>query len=159
SVVSSQQTVTVTARSVLDSTRSGSATVTLVTAPVTGNMLTLSPQLRGPNVMGTTQTMVATLKDSKGAPLAGASVNFQVAGPNPASGTATTNAAGTATFTYTGANRGTDTVQASSGAVVSNTANISWLQPIKAISTSAVFGQFFTSNLPNVGDCCYYFNT
>src|SRR5262249_43640874 len=79
-------------------------------------------------------------------PVSGAPVSFQVAGVNPATGSASTNASGVAAFTYTGASRGTDTIQANSGAIVSNTANVTWLQPAKPISTSAVFGQFFTSD-------------
>jgi len=119
-VVANQQTVTVTAASQLDPTKSATAALTLLTARVTGSMLTLTPQERGPNVVGTAETLLATLKDTKGSLLSGASVSFQVAGANPVTTTATTNAAGTAAFTYTGAKRGTDTVQASSGASIGN---------------------------------------
>jgi hypothetical protein len=156
--VATQQTVTVTATSQFDPSKSATATVTLLTAPVTGSMLTLSPQVRGPNVIGTTQTLLATLKDTKGSPVSGTSVSFQVTGPNPASGTATTNGAGTAAFTYSGTKRGTDTVQASSGTVVSNTANVYWLQPSKPISTTAVFGQFFPSDVQS-GNPPFLFDT
>jgi RHS repeat-associated protein len=143
--IAAQQTVAVTATSVEDPTKSGSATVTLSPAEVVSG-LTLAPPVAGPNVTGATQTLDATLKTPSGTPVGGAAILFTVSGPNATSGSGTTNASGVASFTYTGANSGTDTVQASSGGTVSNTANVSWLKPVQSISTSSIFGQFFVSD-------------
>jgi len=54
--------------------------------------LTLDPALAGPNVIGASQTLLATLKNSGGAPIAGAPAQFVVTGPNATSGSATTDA-------------------------------------------------------------------
>ena len=63
------------------------------------------------NPVGTSHTVTATLTQG-GDPLAGKPVKFSVTGVNPQSGTGTTNASGNATFTYTGANVGTDNIVA-----------------------------------------------
>ena len=64
------------------------------------------------NEVGTSHTVTAALEDSAGDPVAGASVSFVVTGVNPTSGSATTNAGGQATFTYTGTAAGNDTIAA-----------------------------------------------
>lgn len=119
---------------------------TTVTNPAQFNSLVLTPPIAGPDVTGTMQTLMATLKDPIGAVIPNATVQFAVSGANPTSGTAITNASGQATFTYTGANTGNDAVQATSGSAVSNTASVSWVTPVQNISTSTIFGRFFTSN-------------
>src|SRR5207247_1397177 len=60
----------------------------------------------------------------------------------------TTDATGTAAFTYSGANTGTDTVIASYAGQHSNSAEVSWLVPGQPLTTSAVIGQFFFSGQP-----------
>lgn len=119
---------------------------TTVTNPTQFNSLVLAPAIAGPDVTGTMQTLTATLKDPNGVLIPNATVQFTVTGANPTSGTAITNASGQATFTYTGANSGNDAVQATSGSAVSNTASVSWVTPVQNISTSTIFGRFFTSN-------------
>lgn len=110
----------------------------------------LTPSAAGPNVTGTTQTLTATLKDRFGAALSGVTIQFVVTGLNATSSTTTTDANGVASFTYTGANAGTDSVQAtaSMGALqlTSNTSSVSWVTPIQNISTTTLWGRFFTSN-------------
>jgi RHS repeat-associated protein len=119
---------------------------TEVTNPTAYNKLVLTPVSAGPNVKGTAQTMTATLTTPAGAPIAGATVQFTVTGGNPTTGTATTDAAGMATFTYTGANAGTDNVQCTSGNAVSNSATVNWIAPVQKISTTPSLARFFTSN-------------
>ncbi|HEX7153857.1 MAG TPA: Ig-like domain-containing protein [Thermoanaerobaculia bacterium] len=110
------------------------------------NSLVLTPANAGPNVAGTAQTMTATLKDTKGVAIAGAAVTFVVTGAHPSTGSATTDANGVATFTFTGATAGSDVVQATSGAAVSNTANVSWIVPVQKISTTPLLARYFFSN-------------
>src|SRR5439155_19615303 len=98
-----------------DSQLSASSNVTVTVNPATTAYLTLSPTMAGPDVVGSSQTMTAGLKTNSGptgTPISGASVLFTVSGPNVTSGSRITDANGTATFTYTGANSGNDTVQA-----------------------------------------------
>jgi Ca2+-binding RTX toxin-like protein len=64
------------------------------------------------NPEDTDHTVTATVEDSLGDPVEGVTVNFAVTGVNPTTGSATTNASGVATFTYTGANVGVDTITA-----------------------------------------------
>jgi hypothetical protein len=59
--------------------------------------------------VGTSQSVEATLTRD-GAPLAGQTVSFTVSGANATAGTAVTNGAGVAAFSYVGQNSGTDTV-------------------------------------------------
>ncbi|HEV8579091.1 MAG TPA: Ig-like domain-containing protein [Thermoanaerobaculia bacterium] len=122
------------------------AASTDVTNVTVFNSLVLAPAIAGPNVTGTSQTMTATLKDPAGVPIAGATVQFTVTGVNPGGGTGTTDASGNATFSYTGANAGADTVQATSGSAVSNTATVNWIIPVQSISTTPIFARYFFSN-------------
>jgi RHS repeat-associated protein len=119
---------------------------TAVTNPTQFNSLVLAPAIAGPDVTGTTQTLTATLKDSTGAVIPNATVQFTVTGANPTGATGTTNASGVATFTYSGTRNGNDTVQATSGTAVSNNATVSWVTPVQNISTSTIFARFFTSD-------------
>ncbi|HEX2831379.1 MAG TPA: Ig-like domain-containing protein [Thermoanaerobaculia bacterium] len=119
---------------------------TEVMNPTRFNSLVLSPATAGPNVKGITQTMTATLTGEANVPLSGEAVQFTVSGANNLTGSATTNAEGIATFTYTGANAGTDSVQATAGTAVSNTATVNWIAPVQSISTSPMFARFFFTN-------------
>lgn len=82
---------------------------------------------------GQQHTVTATLTND-GAPAAGESVTFNVTGANPRSGTATTDAGGVATFSYTGTALGTDEIVASydlsngdAGAEASDTVTVEWV--------------------------------
>lgn len=143
--VSTPSTLTVTATSQADTTKSAAGTVTLLA----DDTLTLAPTLVGPNVTGTAQAMTATLKDGNGTPIAGATIQFAITGANATIGTATSGGTGVASFTYTGTTAGNDAVQASFGAIVSNTASVGWVTPVQPISTSTIYGRFFPS--PNSG--------
>src|SRR5208283_4206779 len=121
---------------------SGSATITLSPTPVV-SQLSLIPPVVGPNVVGATQTLSATLTTPAVSHVA---ISFSVSGPNATSGTVFTGETGVALFAYAGQNPGTDVVQASAGAMVSNTASVSWLTPVQPISTTSVYGQFFKSD-------------
>jgi RHS repeat-associated protein len=132
-----------------DSQLSASSNVTVTVNPATTAYLILSPTMAGPDVVGSSQTMTAVLKTNSGptgTPISGVTVSFVVTGVNPTSGSGTTDTTGTATFTYTGANSGNDTVQASYAGNNSNTSTITWLVPSQAVSTTTVYGRFFTSD-------------
>jgi hypothetical protein len=64
------------------------------------------------NPEDTSHTVTAQVKSADGNPVAGVTVRFSVTGANSASGTGLTDASGNATFSYTGANPGTDTITA-----------------------------------------------
>lgn len=87
--------------------------------------LSLVPQ-NATNPVGTDHTMVATLLDSAGAPVADTEITFTVTGANPQVYQATTNEDGQATFTYTGINAGLDTIVATGGGETSNEAFKTW---------------------------------
>jgi hypothetical protein len=144
--ISTQQTVTVTATSQADPTKSASATTTLSPTLVSNDTLTLLPSSAGPDVAGSTQTLTCVVKDVSGNPISGASVQFAVSGVNATSGSANTDTTGTATFTYTGSQVGSDTVQASYAGYVSNTSSVTWVTPLQVISESTITGQFFLSD-------------
>lgn len=99
--------------------------------PVTG--IKLDP-LTATNPVGTSHTVTATVTDSTGAPVPGVLVTFTVtSGPNAGqAGTATTNASGQCTFTYSDTGgAGTDTIVATfndptGGLHTSNTATKIW---------------------------------
>jgi Mg-chelatase subunit ChlD len=76
--------------------------------PVT---LTLDPPT-DTNPAGVQHCVTATVRDAFGNPVSGVTVQFTVTGANAASGTATTDANGRATFCYTGTNAGLDTITA-----------------------------------------------
>ncbi|MGH2642259.1 MAG: Ig-like domain-containing protein, partial [Actinomycetota bacterium] len=64
------------------------------------------------NPEDTPHTVTATVEDSDGDPVVGVTVEFVVTGDNPTTGDDVTDANGEATFTYTGANDGVDTITA-----------------------------------------------
>jgi DNA-binding beta-propeller fold protein YncE len=90
--------------SVLEFTQGG------VTLPAPAS-LALSPKT-STVVWGNTATVTATVTDSGSHALAGIPVDFAVSGGDSTSGTVTTNQSGQATFSYTPAGAGTDTVNA-----------------------------------------------
>jgi len=121
----------------------GPLSATAATAVSSPNTLTLAPAIAGPDVTGSSQTMTATVVGPSGTPVSNVVVQFNVTGANSASGSAITDSTGAAIFTYTGTHSGVDTVIASVGSVSSNTASITWLVPVRNISTSTVVGRFF----------------
>ena len=64
------------------------------------------------NPEDTPHTVTAHVEDSSGDPVVGVTVNFAVTGTNATTGSDTTDANGDATFTYTGADVGADTITA-----------------------------------------------
>ncbi|MGI8666876.1 MAG: RHS repeat-associated core domain-containing protein [Jatrophihabitans sp.] len=118
-----------------------------------GATLTLTPQVAGPDVAGTDQQLTAALLDGAGNPIVGKAVSFAVTGANTASGSAVTDTQGQAAFHYSGAQDGTDAVQASltlgATKLQSNTASVSWVTPTVNVSTTSVKGQFFTGGCGN----------
>ena len=89
----------------------GDAFVTKLDMIGAPNTLTLSPAADS-NPVGTSHTVTATVRDVAGNPVPEVTVRFSVTGANSASGSATTNASGEATFTYTGNNAGPDAIHA-----------------------------------------------
>jgi RHS repeat-associated protein len=94
--------------------------------------------------LGGQATLTAQLLDGTHQPVAGAPVTVNVlSGPNAGStGQATTDAAGQALFTYTGNAQGTDILQATSGAQLSNLATATWTAvPTTVTYTGARVGE------------------
>jgi RHS repeat-associated protein len=133
-----------------------SSFTTLVKSSLANATLTLAPTSAGPNPLGTTQTLTATLLDSTLVPIPNKVVTFNITGANPGTGTGTTDGSGKAVFTYTGANAGNDVVQATLTAagvtLNSNTANISWGKLLQPIVTGPAQGNFYPN--PN-GSCTF----
>ena len=130
SAISSRQTVSVSATSLSNSASLGTAQVTLLPPPQPLTLIASSPS---PYQVGSSQTFTATLLDPQGNPRIGVTVNFTVAGVNATVGSAATATNGIASFSYTGSNTGTDTVQATAsvdGALLaSNSLTAAWLTP------------------------------
>ncbi len=137
---SATQTITVTASSQTSGTAIGTASVTLLPQPV----LTLAAEAQPPYAMGTSQGFIATLKNPDGTLEKGVTVTFTATGANSASGTATTDRNGIASFAYIGTNSGIDTIQATATAnaddepVTSNSVSVSWAQPAPQSSEGSV---------------------
>ncbi|HVV50676.1 MAG TPA: kelch repeat-containing protein, partial [Polyangia bacterium] len=94
-------------------TTASRATITVDPAPsLTGASLAVALGAPGPLTVGTPETLTATLTDAQGNPIGNFAVQVVVTGANPTLGSLTTNAAGVATFTYTGAAPGVDSLQA-----------------------------------------------
>jgi hypothetical protein len=75
-------------------------------------LLSLEPDTAVNNI-GTEHCVTATLVDGVLDPIVGATINFEVTGVNPTTGSAVTDANGEAQFCYTGTNTGLDTITAS----------------------------------------------
>ncbi len=91
--------------------------------------------------IGKTATLTATVTDSAGQPVSGASVTFDVGG-RP-SGSVNTNAAGQAVYAYKGQTPGTDTVTASTSGganVSSNAVTVYWTGPPAAVEYGGDLG-------------------
>lgn len=71
--------------------------------------LDLSPD-SGAGEVGTDHTVTALLTDDVGDPVGDTTIEFAVTGAHSTTGTATTDAAGNATFAYTGTTAGSDTI-------------------------------------------------
>jgi len=127
-----------------------SSFTTLVKSSLANAKLTLAPATAGPDIVGNSQAFTAHLADGAGQPVPNRSIVLSITGANPGTQTASTNAAGDAQFTYVGANQGTDQVQATLtvGTVTlqSNTVSVSWIAPIKTVSTTLVNGRVFFNN-------------
>jgi hypothetical protein len=114
----------------------------------TGAQLTLAPATQT-HPVGQAASVTATLS-ACGTPLTGATVDFAVpSGPNTGttgSGPAVTDANGHASFTYTSATTGTDTVQAvvtnAVGPIPSNTVNVVWQKRPTAITSTTALQPF-----------------
>ena len=126
-----------------------SSFTTNVANPFAGATLTLSPPTAGPNAPGTSQSLTATLLDANKQPVANQTITFAVTGANPTSSASSTDAHGNATFSYTGANVGTDVVQATFSApgttLSSNTSSVSWTKLLQTAATAVVQGNFFAN--------------
>jgi hypothetical protein len=114
-----------------------------------GATIVLSPGSAGPILTSSSQQLQATITNNTGGALANTLVTFTVTGPNHTSGSATTNANGIATFSYTGNNQGVDAIVATATAgallLTSNTSMISWALHSVTVTGSTVQGQFFSS--------------
>jgi len=121
---------------------------TSVVALFDGATVTLSPAGVGPLLPGMSASIKATVRTHSGVPLANTAVVVNVAGPNATSGTVTTDSTGSATFSYTGSNTGTDQAQATVTSppytLQSNTVPVGWVIPVQPIATTTVTGQFFS---------------
>lgn len=117
---------------------------------LTGDTLTLSPSVAGPNVLGTTQTVLATLKTRTGAPVPDITLQFTISGANPQTTSATTDSTGTTSITYQGTASGTDSIQATATSggtsLTSNTASVSWVTPTQPVSTTTIWARVFTAD-------------
>lgn len=106
-----------------------------------GAVLSLAPASQT-DAIGSPASVTATLANSCGQALQGASIDFAVqSGPNAGvTGSGTTDPNGNATFTYTGSAMGTDTVVSSTtnpaGTITSNTVNVVWQQRQSQLSIS-----------------------
>ena len=123
-----------------NATLTGNGNITLTPSNLIACTLTLSPASGGPNPVGTSQELDATLLNSAGSPVPGQLIALHVTGANPATGSASTDSSGVAKFTYQGTTVGTDTAQASisEGATIlqSNTSTITWIKATPQISTT-----------------------
>jgi RHS repeat-associated protein/uncharacterized repeat protein (TIGR01451 family) len=127
-----------------------SSYTTAINNSLIGATLSLSAKPVGLILTGNVQTLQATLLNRFSFPVANRAVSFSVTGVNPTTGTATTDSKGVAVFSYTGANVGSDLVQAAvpstSPALQSNTGNVSWVALTRPVSTSPVQGNFYNLN-------------
>lgn len=104
-------------------------TVNVVVVPGAPATLTLEPPT-AQNVVLTQHCVTATVRDAFGNRVPNVLVQFTVSGANSASGTATTDANGQATFCYTGTNVGADLITARvPGTTIVATATKMWVAP------------------------------
>ena len=127
-----------------------STSIAQVAVFLQNDTFTTAPAAPGPYIASTPQTFIATLTDPTGVPVPGITVSFNANGANTSSGSATTGANGTASFTYTGVNVGIDNVQASinlgAALLTTNGVPVSWVTPIQQLSTTPLIGAFFSAD-------------
>jgi hypothetical protein len=115
------------------------ATVNLLPAALP---IALAPAAPSPYQTGSSQAFMVTLLAADGTPEPGIPVNFTVTGVNGGLGTATTGSNGIASYTYTGLNAGSDSVQATAivdGIVEqSGAVGVSWVLPTQSGTGAAV---------------------
>jgi hypothetical protein len=117
--------------------------------PCPGSVLALAPPTQT-QAIGSSAAVQATLQNSCGTGLQGASIKFTVtAGPDTGTtGTATTDANGVATFSYVGSLVGSDTLAATTtnpaGTIASNSVTVRWQQrqPDLTITGGTATGDF-----------------
>ncbi|MGB9834981.1 MAG: Ig-like domain-containing protein, partial [bacterium] len=104
-----------------------SATATLIVQPGAPALLSLSP-LTATNVVGTSHSLTAFLRDACENPLSGYSISFQILSGHTSLliPSAITDSSGLATTTFTATTVGTDTIRASAGTIQSNTVTKVW---------------------------------
>lgn len=113
--------------------------------------LLLDPSEVGASVVGGIQTFRVYVRDSSGVPLEGFDVTLTVTGANGNELHSISDASGTSTFQYSGANQGEDEVRASvtvNGSVLqSDPVTVEWLPiPTHPVSTTTLTFQFFQGN-------------
>jgi len=125
-------------------------------APCRSSLLSLAPPVQTHPVLSTA-TVTATFTNSCGQPLSNTAVNFSIlSGPNAGlTGSGATNANGQASFTYSSAKLGTDTLLAAvsnlAGSINSNTVTATWTVEF------AKGGAFVISDLQDVnGNAVYW---
>jgi RHS repeat-associated protein len=127
--IAKQQTVTITAAA--SGTTIGSSVVTLLQPPLP---ITLVAAANSPYATGSSQQFTATLKDQYGYAESGVAVTFIVNGSNSNLGSSTTDNNGVASYTYTGANNGSDSILATAvingQQLTSPTVTASWANPV-----------------------------
>lgn len=89
----------------------------------------------------------AVVTDANGQPVANTPVTFSVSGVNPGQYSATTDSTGTATFVYTGAYAGTDTLLAQSGSLSSQTSNLVWQTYAPESTPTSLTLTYFTTDV------------
>jgi len=150
---------------ILGSFSTGTASNTVFGLAVKGELtaatykLDLEPKTAS-NPTGTTHTVTATLTKN-GVPQSGQTIHFTVTGANNTSGNATTDASGVATFSYVGANVGTDTITATFDAnndgvlEAADAATKTWTDPLITATgqdVSATEGASFTGTVATFTD-------
>jgi RHS repeat-associated protein len=128
--ITATQTVTITATSQATGTAIASSIVTLQPPPTP---IVLAAAAQPPYTTGSSQAFTVTLQDQDGNPEIGVPVTFTVVGSNSIIGSGTISGNGMATYTYTGANSGTDTIQATASVsgqlFTSNNVSATWIAP------------------------------
>ncbi|MGQ0620999.1 MAG: choice-of-anchor Q domain-containing protein [Panacagrimonas sp.] len=118
-----------------DSSTAAVMVASVTVAPTTDTKLTLNQHC-----------VVATMTDSIGTLLPGIPFAFAVTGVNPATGTVSTGASGTAQFCFNGPNGGTDNISASYLGVF-GTASVSWTKRDTTLKADAVPAVIVTQGL------------
>jgi hypothetical protein len=140
-IVATGQSVTITASNPVGGAAVGSAAVTLLQTP-SPITLTASGQAPYTYTTGSSQTFTAAVLDQDGTPEVGVGVTFTVVGANSYIGNGITGSNGVASYTYTGANSGNDTIQATAVvngiALTSNSVSASWVLPVPPVPAANV---------------------